>query len=671
MTSTQSDLASLSRFIFRAPNWYTSLAFALLLAALAGIAAFDSGAYVRTWRGLFILGRDAWEGIFFIGIPTVVAAFGTTGVDRFVGGKLTPNRSSLLALISEIILVAIVTLAAIVSVLTSLEQQFVYDALVVGLASIFAFRLLVIMAVSRSSILVASIPASLQTLAAAVLLFVYSGTLRFLEVGGPLIDAYLTPYLARSADAPAELSAITAEHFALLAITCGIYALAVYVFIVAVDRPWKRSLGVSLLDFLRGFVGHVAEGSRELEEFFQQLGEEAIVPVSVLSFRRVDGADGSGSDDTGAAADGGEADDGSTASDADAGEKDSSGDEKARFVLPMIHPGPMGEIGGGNFPERVATDCSGLVFPPHATAGHDFNLVTEREVDEILDAARTAADRIIYDDAATRSVRVRSGEASMLGQAFGDDALLVSTYAPGFADDVEFGVGLSAAAEARTSGLDDVVLVDAHNSNDGLSGPDLGHVTPGSKRAFDMIGAAGVSGQRLSAADRHGLELGVAWDETPWTPADGIGPLGVRVAVTAVDDQETAYVLVDGNNMEPGLRGELVEAVVEDGPLDEAEVMTTDTHIVNTVEADNQVGAAIDWDELRTLVCELVTEARADLEPVEAGVAVERAEVTVFGNDRTETLASHANAVVAMGGAFAVSIILAAVAVSVLIFLFA
>mgnify|MGYP000527788778 CR=1 FL=1 len=125
MTSTQSDLASLSRFIFRAPRWYTSLAFALLLAALAGIAAFDSGAYARTWRGLFILGRDAWEGIFFIGIPTVVAAFGTTGVDRFVGGKLTPNRSSLLALVSEIILVAIVTLAAIVSVLTSLEQQLV------------------------------------------------------------------------------------------------------------------------------------------------------------------------------------------------------------------------------------------------------------------------------------------------------------------------------------------------------------------------------------------------------------------------------------------------------------------------------------------------------------------------------------------------------------------
>ena len=42
MSNTQGDLASLSRFIFRAPSWYSSVAFSLLIAALAGIAAFDS-----------------------------------------------------------------------------------------------------------------------------------------------------------------------------------------------------------------------------------------------------------------------------------------------------------------------------------------------------------------------------------------------------------------------------------------------------------------------------------------------------------------------------------------------------------------------------------------------------------------------------------------------------
>jgi putative membrane protein len=633
MTATQSDLAGLSRYIFTAPSWYASLGFALVVAAMAGIAAFDSGVTDPSWRNLLILGRDAWQGIFFIGLPTVIASVGTTGVDRFVGGKLTPNRSSLLALLCEVVVVAIVIGAGIVALLTPLGQTFVYDALVIALASIFAFRLLVVMAVSQSSLLIAAVPASLQTVVSALFLFVYSGTVRFLELGGPLVDAYLMPYLSRASEAPPELWVIDAHHFRLLAIMCVLYAGAVYGFVLVIDRPWQRSLGVSVLDFIRGFVGHVAEGSRELEDFFEKLGEEAIVPVSVLSFRRRDG------------------------------------EEKARFVLPMIHPGPMGEIGGGNFPTRVAKHTDGLVFPPHATAGHDFNLVTEREVDAILDAIDTAEANLTYSATATRSVRTRSGEASMLGQGFGDDALLVASYAPGFADDVEYGVGLSAAAEARTVGLDDVLLVDAHNSNDGLDGEDLGHVTPGSQRAFDMITAAGQAGTRLSEAPTGPVRLGVAWERTDWDAVDGIGPLGVRVAVVEVDGQHTAYVLVDGNNMVPGLRGRVVEAVTAHDPVDAAEVMTTDTHIVNTVEADNQVGAAVDHDEFVAVVDRLVDAAAGDLEPVEAGLATERATVTVFGNDRTETLASHANAVVSMGGALAAVIILVAMVVSVLIFL--
>jgi putative membrane protein len=52
-------------------------------------------------------------------------------------------------------------------------------------------------------------------------------------------------------------------------------------------------------------------------------------------------------------------------------------------------------------------------------------------------------------------------------------------------------------------------------------------------------------------------------------------------------------------------------------------------------------------------------------------MASERAEVTVFGNDRTETLASHANAMISMGSALAAVFILAVFAVSMLIFFLA
>ena len=185
MTASQGDLASLSRFIFRAPSWYSSLAFALAVAALAGIAAFDSR---------FIL-EDVWEGIFYIGIPTVVASAVTPYVDRLLGGSLTPNRASLLALVCELLIVGVLLVASALAVATRLGQNFVFDSLLAALAAVFALRLLVTMAISHRSPLRASLPASVQTVTAALLLFVYTGAARYLEVGGSLSMSFLSPAL--------------------------------------------------------------------------------------------------------------------------------------------------------------------------------------------------------------------------------------------------------------------------------------------------------------------------------------------------------------------------------------------------------------------------------------------------------------------------------------------
>ncbi|NHN42594.1 DUF2070 family protein [Halorubellus sp. JP-L1] len=638
MTATQGDLASMSRFIFRAPRWYTSWTFAIVVGALIGFGAFGidpTGTNFVTDEGVLVALNDAFEGVFFVGIPTILASAGTAWVDQRLGGRLSHNRAALLALLCEVIVVAfLVAGGAIALASETLGAGFVFDVLFLGLASIFALRLLVVTAISRHRPLVAAIPASIQTLAAAAFLFVYSGTLYYLSspAGGVTDRTLAQAFLFRPEEAPVEISyAVIPADFVLLAVICLIQGVAVVGFLYAIDRPWRANMGVSVLDFVAGFIGHIAEGSTELEDFFEQVGEEAVVPVTVTSFRREDGT------------------------------------EKARWVLPMIHPGPMGEIGGGNLPLRVAESADGLAFPPHATAGHDFNLVTEREVDEIIERANDAYDAIEYGSEAAKSVRTVEGNAKVLGQAFSDDVLLVSTHSPEFADDVDYAVGLSCAAEARAGGFENVLLVDAHNCNNGLQGEDLGHVTPGSERSFDMMQASKAAADALAEADQYPLRMGTAWDETKWEPLDGIGPLGVRVAVTEVDDQRTAYVLVDGNNMEPGLRERMLKALGD--RVDDAEVMTTDTHIVNQVEASNQVGEALDADELVRVVGGLVDDAIDDLEPVEAGMATERATVTVFGNDRTETLASHANVMVSLGGALALLVTIGTITVSLLIFL--
>ncbi|MFW5965262.1 MAG: DUF2070 family protein [Halodesulfurarchaeum sp.] len=618
MTTTQGELAGLSRYIFRTPRWYSTMAVGLGVAALVGVAAFDS-------RYFF---EDAWLGIFYLGIPTVIASVLTAPVDRWLGGQFTFNRSTLLATVSLLIGVAILTVAGLVAALSSLGQDFVYDALIGALAIIFAFRFLVVHAVSRTHPIASLVPASIQTLTAGVFLFVYSGTINFLVVGDL---PYLEALLSRPGHAPPEITnAFVPGDFLLLIGMSALYTAVAYAFLRILDRPWRRSLDVSGLDFLRGFIGHIAEGSRELEDFFEEIGEEAVVPVTVLSFRRQDGT------------------------------------EKARWVLPMIHPGPMGDIGGGNLPQRIAETSEGLAFPPHATAGHDFNLVTEREVDRLIEAADRAGERIEYGETATPPVRVESGDASVLAQRFGDDGLFVTTFAPSFADDVEFAVGLAAGAEARVQGIDDVLIVDAHNSNDGLFGDDLGHVVPGSRRSFDLISGVSDAAAALADAEARPVAIGTAWEPTSWLPEEGIGPLGVRVAVLEVGDEQVAYVLVDGNNMEPGLRDRIVDAIDD---VEEVEVMTTDTHVVNTVRSSNQVGDVIDTSVLIDRILALVEDAKRDCEPVEVGMKSETAAVTVFGNDRTENLASQANAVISLGAGLAAAVIVATAAVTVLIFL--
>ncbi len=636
MTTSQSNLSDLSRYVFKSPNWQISVFFSLALAAVVGASAFQSMEGGTTIFSSII--DNMILGVFFIGVPTLLASFFTPPIDRMLGGKITYNRSSLLALVCEIIVVVCLLFAKVVDLLFNIES-IVYVVLIASLAIIFAFRLAIVMAISHKNPFIASIPASIQTVTAAAIYAVAQSQVVKNGVGPNLLigpgsgKLYFQSYAMGPKNSITEIISVGIQGELLLLVGMSIiYALGVWGLIVIIDRPWRKTLGVSGFDFIRGFIDYIAEDSRGLEDFFESIGESAVVPVTVMSYA------------------------------------DLRGKQKACFSLPMLHPGPMGTIGGGNLPESLARDTEGMAFTPHATAGHDFNLTTAREVDSIISVVKRAIEDVELYENATRSVRSRVGEAEIVGQMFGDSAMLIVTYSPGCADDIDYAVGLSAMAEARGQGLRNVMLIDAHNCNNGNRGGVIGHVTPGSQRSFDLFEAAKDVSKKLVQEDQNSFELGVAWDKTKWGLEEGMGPLGIRVAVIKVGDQETAYVQIDGNNMDPGLRDRIVE---ENELVDEIEIITTDTHIVNTIDAVNQVGQRIPHNELIGKIQELIKEAKEDCESVVAGMSSRKTTVTVFGNDMTETLASHANAMISMGGALTAAMIIATISISILLFLFA
>jgi putative membrane protein len=613
--------------MFKSPNWQISVFFSLALAAVVGASALNT----TDFNGLSSVAGGMILGVFFIGIPTLLSSFFTTPIDRIIGGKITYNRSSLLALVCEIIVVVCLLFANVLDILFNIES-IVYIILLASLAMIFAFRLAIVMAISHRNPIIASIPASIQTVTSAIIygLFHDYGIFHDATGSGKL---YFQSYAAGPKNGITEIISVGIHGDILLLVGMSVvYALGVWGLIVIIDRPWRKTLGVSGFDFIRGFIDYIAEDSKGLEDFFESIGESAVIPVTVLSYR------------------------------------DLEGKQKACFSLPMLHPGPMGTIGGGNLPESLAIGTEGMAFTPHATAGHDFNLTTAREVGSIISVVKRALDDVKLYGKASRSVREKVGEAEIVGQMFGDSAMLIITYSPGCADDIDYAVGLSAMAEARGQGLKNVMLIDAHNCNNGTAGGELGHITPGSQRSFDLFEAAKKISKKLVQEDQCSFELGVAWDKTKWEIIEGMGPLGIRVAVIKMDSQETAYVQIDGNNMDPGLRDRIIE---ENELVDEMEIITTDTHIVNTIDAVNQIGQRIPHNELIEKIQELIKEAKEDCEPISAGMASRRTTVTVFGNDMTETLASHANAMISMGGALAAAMVIATISISILMFLFA
>jgi putative membrane protein len=389
------------------------------------------------------------------------------------------------------------------------------------------------------------------------------------------------------------------------------------------DAPVRKSFGVSGIDFIKHYIAQTIDGAPGMEEFFKKIGESVDVPVTVVSFKTKDHL-------------------------------------KATFVIASVHPGPLGEIGGGNLPIRIVQNLDGgKVFVPHGTATHDFNLVSSKESSKIVETAKSAINDTSYHNFASRSIRVKEGDIKLLAQRFGNSLLFTSTLSPESTEDIEYGLGLLATAEARIFGAKYAALIDAHN----CTAPYAHSISPGTKRSFDLINAVREASSRLVNSELGEIRLGVSSQEPMFLREEGMGDLGIQVAVIEVDGQQTAYVLIDANNMVEHLRDVIIQAL----KADEAEVMTTDNHVVNT-RGTNLLGARIDSGRLLKVIMELVETAKEDLEQVSVGMNTKYAKgVSVFGSHKTAELASTVNAIMAMGGALGISVIIAAVTISLLL----
>ena len=101
--------------------------------------------------------------------------------------------------------------------------------------------------------------------------------------------------------------------------------------------------------------------------------------------------------------------------------------------------------------------------------------------------------------------------------------------------------------------------------------------------------------------------------------------------------------------MEVGFRQEILDFVYKWG-IDEAEVMTTDTHSVNTISRGyNPIGLS-NRAQIIDYVKETIEEALEDREEVEVGCSTEKIEnLKTFGPNRSTELISTISSIVQVG----------------------
>ena len=398
------------------------------------------------------------------------------------------------------------------------------------------------------------------------------------------------------------------------------FTLCVVIFLELFDLPMKRTSGVGGMMFVNAFLANLTNGSNALEEYFHHISEYVSVPETTFFFRR-------------------------------------EGKKDIWFVVPNLHPGPMAEIGGSNFPKILHDDFAddALVLVSHGCASHDLNLISNSETVKITKAIRDSLDQITYQGTASRPLRTRCGTVSILSQKFGDSLLMVTTRCPEMTEDMEYSIGRIVMGESKGR-YSHVGFVDAHNCMTKVTTI----IYASTKTGNEFISGADEVMNRLQKEEMLPFSVGAAQVIPPFGRAVGFGDMGIITMVTDVAGVKTAYVLFDGNNVHEGARDELRNAILGLG-IDEAEIMTTDTHVVNSVSGRNPIGAAVSVEEITPYVSESVLKAVGDLSPATCGASTGICEeVEVFGPSRIVQLMYTVNGIVTNLLPFAILLLLVA-----------
>lgn len=595
--SSMSSVAGLSKYITTLPKTQYSIIGIIIISFLIGGVCFVIDYFPSVGILEFLAG--GFFGVFVFGLSSIMSgALNPQAIHALHGINVKIKHSMFICASTMTFLGLILVAGSIIGKIFHVDLFF--NSLLFGCVLIFGFNTLVFWATAKVGFSKAFVTALIQPLlilAMYILITFFGSDISFI---GPVIDQII-----------------------IKAVVAGIiFVLAIYAFIKIIASPFKKNLGIGVLDLLSLFIAHMNEGSNSLEGLFENMSEAIDTVVTFISFKTENGI-------------------------------------KALFISPSVHPGPLGDLGGSNMPTILSNKFDYFTMVAHGPSTHDFNPIAVSEIDKIEASVKKGLENIEYSPDASRFIRYNSQKAHIGVQFFNEGMVILSTFAPEAVDDIEFGVGLTMMAQSRNRcHVKDSVIVDCHNSFTAESG----EVLPGNAEVFHLIDVIDKIEPDQNKSD---IKIGCYENNMDeFDKQEGIGESGIKTMIIEVDGQRTAYVLFDSNNMEKGFRQEIIDAVI-DMDIDEIEVMTTDTHTVNTISRGYNPIGITKRAEIIEYVKISIKEAIDDLEKVEVGTGTEKIEnLNTFGPNNSTELISTISSVVAVSKIIAPVLLITALAIA-------
>lgn len=267
--------------------------------------------------------------------------------------------------------------------------------------------------------------------------------------------------------------------------------------------------------------------------------------------------------------------------------------QRFTMVFPYVHPGPLGDLGSSNITAKLQRnhgDQSLLVF--HTTTTHDDNCAGDTEMAKISNVLNEKGKEFSY---CYEPYFGRYLTFLPLGEG---GIFFLSPDDPRF-DDVKITEGRKIVRKAKSLGLKWAITVDQHNNN--MEEP----------RELEDVSYLIEEVEQAVKSRKNKKSFLVAHSRRTPDYKD-LGPGGISFVSLSAGSKRLAIILMDGNNMEYGLRMKVEGALTG---YDRVLVCTTDNHVVNTNGLNvNPVGTFSNHEEIVRLVKELEDETSVQKE---------------------------------------------------------